>query len=377
MNVIQIAELQPEHSYEKALILDIDLLYLDKNINLAGEEIKLLKKWKIKKLSLFDEASDFSSDHVAKQIERFSADIELCNKVYSHAVKTLEETCVSLINRGLCSSKELITALREIIDLIKRNKNTLMISINRSREREFSFMEQQINTGIFSGIIGQARGYDDNKLTNLILSAALANIGMLKIPEVIRKKKDKLTPDELKLIRGHTIFGYKLIMEKMKLPDYIAFPALEHHENIDGSGYPRKLVEAQINEFSKIVAVAQEYVALTVQTAYREKLNLYKAMRTLISDGKMKFSQENLSLFLSCLSLYPVGSVVRLNSGEIGMVISANPKIPLRPVIKLLLNEEAGVLDEKKIVNLENETAVFIKDFIEDISIVDKCLEII
>ena len=117
-------------------------------------------------------------------------------------------------------------------------------------------------------------------------------------------------------LKTHPLVGYQIVKQLGAVGDKAALISLQHHEQYDGRGYPRGLRGGGIDEYARIVSIADNYEALIESRSYRERMYLYHAMRNLVSSGSKKFDPIILRAFLSALSVYPVGSIVKLNLGE-------------------------------------------------------------
>jgi HD-GYP domain-containing protein (c-di-GMP phosphodiesterase class II) len=135
---------------------------------------------------------------------------------------------------------------------------------------------------------------------------------------------------------------------------------LQHQEQFDGNGYPRKLKGDKVGLFAKILAVADTFEAQISPRAYRKSKSGYMAMKSVLAEAKNKFDPDVLRSFLTTLSIYPPGTVLQLNNNSIGSVISVNPNAPLRPVVKIIVDEFGEKIDENVIKDLKEEQDLFI-----------------
>ncbi|URA10746.1 HD-GYP domain-containing protein [Thermospira aquatica] len=217
-----------------------------------------------------------------------------------------------------------------------------------------------INTTILALLLGKKLGYSAVKLINLTMAALLFDIGMLKIPAYIVEKEEKLTPEEFNQIKTHPIHSYQIIARELSLPVEIARVGLEHHERFDGTGYPRHLKGQEISEMSRIMAIVDTYEALTKKRSYREKKESYDAMRLILGEGSRKFDPEILKVFLSLMSVYPVGSYVQLNNKCIARVVASDSVSPFRPTVKIVRDEFGDTVEDGEIIRLAKETDLYI-----------------
>ena len=160
--------------------------------------------------------------------------------------------------------------------------------------------------------------------------------------------------------------GYRLIKQLGKIREKSALVGLQHHEYFDGKGYPRSLKGNQIDEYARIAAIADSYEAQISSRSYREKQSFYHAMKNLLSSGVNRFDPVILRVFLSKMSVYPIGSLVELNDSSVGLVIGSVPRKPLRPIIKLIFDSEKNRLSDLIIINLLEETALFVNRVLDE-----------
>ncbi|MDX9819692.1 MAG: HD-GYP domain-containing protein, partial [Desulfococcus multivorans] len=201
-----------------------------------------------------------------------------------------------------------------------------------------------------------------HKLLQLMTGALLLDVGMLRIPEEIVAKTGSLEPAELGKIKAHTIHSFKIISREMKYPEEIGLIALQHHERWDGEGYPKGIAGKQISLFSRIVAVADAFEAMISKRPYRNSMIGYAAMRALLSDNGRRFDPEILKVFIKCMGIYPLGSVVLLSNSCVGRVVETNPEAPLRPKVKIMIDKDGSMIenDQGQIVDLDIAKNVFI-----------------
>jgi|YNPMSStandDraft_2_1061718.scaffolds.fasta_scaffold00019_40 HD-GYP domain-containing protein (c-di-GMP phosphodiesterase class II) len=217
-----------------------------------------------------------------------------------------------------------------------------------------------VNTTILALLLGKRLGYSAVKLINLAMASLLFDIGMLKVPAYIVEKEEKLTADEFNQIKTHPIYSYQVISRDLNLPVEIARVGLEHHERYDGTGYPRRLKGQEISEMSRIIAIVDTYEAITKQRVYREKKESYDAMRLILGEGSKKFDPDILKVFLSLMSVYPVGSYVQLNNKCIARVVASDSVSPFRPTVKIVRDEFGDVVEDGEIIRLAKEKDIYI-----------------
>ena len=250
---------------------------------------------------------------------------------------------------------------RLMVEHIIKNEN-VMIGLTNLKTFDNYLYAHSVNVAVLSLVIGKAMGLTNQQLETLGVSALLHDIGMLNVSRNILEKPGRLTQSESLEIQKHPTYGYNLILEKTKLGKDVAYSVYQHHERLDGSGYPNGLTGNFINLYAKIVGLADTYEAMSSPRVYREMYMSYSAMRHIIANATRLFDSNVLNAFISAVALYPVGSLVKLLSGEVAIVIKANKRFPVRPIIKILMDEKGEKVDGTVIVDLLKNSDIVIKE---------------
>lgn len=197
-----------------------------------------------------------------------------------------------------------------------------------------------INVSILAVILGKHQGLDREALRWLGLAGLFHDMGKARIPEAILNKPGKLTKDEFALMKTHPLEGYRLLMNQPGFDPEALRAVVEHHERIDGTGYPRGLSGDAIGRFSRIISIVDVYDALTSRRVYKEPMAPAKALSLMYQWRDRDFTPRAIENFIKCIGVYPVGSFVRLSGGEYALVCQANGEHPTRPVVKVVLDKK-------------------------------------
>ncbi|MCX7927416.1 MAG: HD domain-containing protein [Candidatus Omnitrophica bacterium] len=213
--------------------------------------------------------------------------------------------------------------------------------------------------------IAKGLEYNRQKLMELAACVFFHDIGMLKILDIVQKQS-QLSKEELAQIRQHPIMGTSLLgTMNLGLFSCIGEVILQEHERIDGSGYPQGLKQDTINEYAKILGLADIYEALTHNRPYRRRITPPKAIN-LILNNKHLFDAKVLKKLLERIGVFPAGSLVRLNTKEIGVVTKINHQLPLRPTVLVLFEEKGTRLSAPKELDLSKNFLLCIEECIEE-----------
>lgn len=231
--------------------------------------------------------------------------------------------------------RELESCVSTVITDILKNPD-VQVSLNDIASNDGYTFTHSVSTMVYALMIGRKLNYNVQTLNTLGLGTMLHDIGKIVIERSIMYKEGALSKQEYEYVKMHALYGYQTLMRVASMPEQARQIAYTHHERIDGSGYPRGLSGSEVNEFARIVAIADVYDALTTDRCYRKKWPAHKAMEFLLERSQTEFDYELVGLFTQQLAVYPNGSMVRLSDNSIALVVRQNNGMPLRPVIRVI-----------------------------------------
>ncbi|EAX48365.1 metal dependent phosphohydrolase [Thermosinus carboxydivorans Nor1] len=252
------------------------------------------------------------------------------------------------------------TAAQAIVDEILQNRAALIHLTDIRTYDDYTF-GHSVNVSILSVFTGLSLGYARGQLEELALGGMLHDLGKIAIPPAILNKPGKLSAEEMAIMQQHAATGFEILRKQNpEIPLLAAHIAFQHHERLDGSGYPRGLKGDEIHPYARIAAIADVYDALTSDRPYRRAMPPHEAYEILLVFHNKHFDGAMLDQFLRRIACYPVGSFVQLNSGEVAVVIHVPPDLPLRPTVRLLTDREGRALPQPYEVDLTKELSAFI-----------------
>jgi HD-GYP domain-containing protein (c-di-GMP phosphodiesterase class II) len=200
--------------------------------------------------------------------------------------------------------------------------------------REDYLIDHTVKSTIIALIIGFYIKLPPHRLIELGVAALFHEIGMIKLPAKVYLNPRSLSPLEQKMIYTHPVLGYNALKAN-DFPLAVSVPALEHHERENGSGYPRRLTSDKISLYSKIIAVACSYDAISSHRPHREARDGYAGMLELLKNEGKQYDDTIIRALVYSLSIYPIGLYVLLSSGKKGQVVDVNPENPRFPVVQI------------------------------------------
>lgn len=251
-----------------------------------------------------------------------------------------------------------------LVDELRRNQGLLVNFIDMRTRSDYLF-SHSVNVCILSIMTGISLGYDELKLRDLGIGALMHDIGKLEISSDILEKTGRLSQEEIAEIKKHPSLGFDILRKNPDISLISAHCAFQHHERHDGSGYPRGLRGEEIHEFARIVAIADVYDALTSDVSYRRAVPVYEALAIIVKAGGTFFDEKLVSCFTENIAVYPIGTVVRLNTNQIGVVVDISHDSKTKPVIRIITNERKEMINELVELDLQKNSRVYIADVVE------------
>lgn len=257
------------------------------------------------------------------------------------------------------SIADLADLARGFVASLERD-DLLFIRALSPRESGPSQIANMIRTAIFSVKIGKGMGYGPEELVPLALAGLIHDIGMFRLPEELLDEPGRWSPEQNALLQRHPTLGAELL--RHAATDFPWLPEIveQEHERADGTGYPKGLQGQQIRELAQIIGLADMLDAGLRSRLSRKALPPHEAIRLLLTRERGAFPIRLFKSLLEQFSLFPVGTQAKLTSGEIGTVIRANPRFPLRPVLQITVDQSGQRLREPRELDLSRNPLVHI-----------------
>ncbi len=230
-----------------------------------------------------------------------------------------------------------------MIDSIYRNPHALLSLTKIRKKDEYTYMHS-VSVSALLISFGKYLGYDAKSLKELGLGGLLHDIGKMKVPQEILNKKGSLTIKEYEEMKRHVAYSSALLEELEGISNEAVLVASQHHERIDGTGYPLGLKGDEISEFGQLAAIVDVYDAMTANRCYRGRQEPAEVMKNLYEWKEHHFNGKLIEEFVRCLGIYPAGSLVRLTSGLLAVVLNHDDKDLLNPAVKVVYNTKTDTL---------------------------------
>lgn len=361
MKSLAVSELVP-HSYLSGLVyLDQDYLLLSPEIPVSPDLIKALNEWGIAELQaeegaevkkLLDDSAD--GDVTASfgvEDTREGAYRQETAKFYVGMLEFTHSLFDGFTKRGTLPLDPITDELKTLMTMMRSHRRYLLRLGELDRSGFPYLVCHSVNTAILCVALGETLKLPGHRTLELGMAGLLHEIGMFRLPENFQNANRQLTPEEKRALLAHPLLGFRVLKEK-NFPPNVCMAVLEHHEREDGTGYPQGIKGEKISLAAKILNVTSSYDAQISPRPYREARNGYMTLLDMLKESTRMYDDGVIKKLIFTLSLYPIGSIVELNTGALAMVHDSQSEAPKRPDVRILTDISKQPLAEPLLVKL-------------------------
>ena len=269
-----------------------------------------------------------------------SAELARAREVHGQAHRAVHDVMRD-VRMGRAISTD---GVSEVVDCITgsimRSPGALIGMVGLKNKDDYTFLHS-VSVGTLLVAFGRTLNLDPDTLRELGMGGLLHDVGKMKVPNEILNKPGRLTDEEFEIIKRHPADGHQVLLEAGGLNDIPLDITRHHHERKDGTGYPDNQSDTQISRFAKMAAIVDVYDAITADRCYHKAMEPTDALRKMWEWSAQHFDRELLQVFMKCIGIYPIGSLVRLESGLIGVVVEQNPASLLMPKVKTVYHSRS------------------------------------
>ena len=273
---------------------------------------------------------------------------------------TGKEAVVSMfqeVRMGKAISAEAAGALvEEISSSVIRNPGAL-ISLSRLKTADDYTYMHSVAVCALMVAVGRQLGLDEAEIREVGMAGLLHDLGKALMPLEVLNKPGKLTDEEFRIIKSHPVEGHRLLVEGGSVGEIPLDVCLHHHEKVDGSGYPDRLKDEQISLFAKMGAVCDVYDAITSNRPYKAGWDPAESIRKMTEWRQGHFDERVFQAFVKSIGIYPIGSLVRLHSGRLGVVVDQTEKSLLTPKVKVFFSTKSNLRIPPAVLDLSSPAA--------------------
>jgi len=280
-----------------------------------------------------------------------SVDMAAFKRLYTGAVSVAESVWESARTEGRPDATAARTMVDGLAQAVSQNRTALLALTTLKHYDNYTFTHM-VNVSILT--MGQARalGIDGPQLREFGLAALMHDIGKVRTPLDVLNKPDKLTDAEFAIMKCHTVDGAEILRTTPDIPPLVPVVAFEHHLRIDGTGYPADVKRSALNVGTMLCSIADVYDAMRSQRKYQQSFPSDRVLEVLKRNDGLQFDQHLVRRFAQLVGIYPAGNAVRLDTGELAVVVKIYAPDPHRPQVRVIVDRMGGRLDVPYDVNL-------------------------
>lgn len=252
-------------------------------------------------------------------------------------------------------------ALKNLMSEINSMNNVINLLTNMYTHDSYTF-SHSTNVTLYTLAMAANLGFNEKQMNEIGIGSMMHDIGKCVVPKHILNKPGPLEEDEFELVKRHTEYGFEILRKDPSVSLLSAHCALQHHEKLDGTGYPRGLKGDEIHPYGKILAVADVFDALTSNRPYRKAMLPHEAMEILYGETYTHFDPKYVKTFQRSVATYPVGLTVKLNTGETGVVVHYEMGAPNRPTVRVLNDPTGDSVDKPYEIDLAKHPSIMITE---------------
>lgn len=345
---VAVKDLLPGMGIARAIISSDGRTLLHSGIVLTDTYINRLMQFGINSVYIRDDIfGDYDIQDVVSEETRIEAG------------KVIQNSFSDLGKNHNINIRSVEQAVGTIIDDLLINHNILLNLTDIRSFDDYTF-GHSVNVCILSIMTGITMGYNHLQLSELGIGALLHDIGKIRVDIDILNKRGELNREEFLEIKQHPDYGFKILRDYDDVSLLSAHTAYQHHERWDGQGYPRNLARHNIHEYARITAVADIYDALLADRPYRTSYSLNQTLTIIKRMSGIYLDPACVAALITNIAVYPIGTVVKLSTGNIGVVVDVNRQHPTRPVIRIAFDPQGYRLNNVYEVDLSKLSTVAI-----------------
>lgn len=297
------------------------ILLIPANAVILEEHIHLFQKHNI--LIREDDITDQLEPNTDPHLQKFESSVSDIQEQFDYIRET--------------KKVPLDTIQEDIVPLVQEatSRATMYDIFSSLQAKDDYTYRHNLAVGTYSGMLGNWLGLKRQELLQLTTAALLHDVGKMLVPEEILNKPGELTDEEFEEMKRHTIYGYELLQKTEGINERQALVALQHHERLDGSGYPYGISGDKIDLFSRIVAVADSFHAMTSDRVYQRAKPFYEVLVDMNKQTYGAFDPKITNLFIQKLMTTLIGQKVTLTDGRTGIILMVNLHDPIRPLVQV------------------------------------------
>lgn len=344
MRLIGVVNAKPGDILGQTILSNNGSIMLKENVILTERYINKLHKIGIRYVYIHEEMLEDIEPQDPKFLEIKSDVVKQLSNVFSKLEYNIENV----------SLQGTLSAVTDIVEYLLENKNISQTYLMEIKTYDNYTYVHSLNTCVLALFFGVQLSYNKSKLIELGMGSLLHDVGKTKIAKSILNKNDKLSTEEFEIMKKHSQYGYDIVNKMNDMSYRSKLIVLQHHERIDGNGYPKGIKGDRISKFAQITSISDVYDAMVSDRIYRKKIKENEAYELILGGAGTLFDWELVNIFKNNFSIYPLGVCVKLSDGQEGFIVGHNKCFPDRPIVRVLYNQEGAKIEPMEIDMVES-----------------------
>ena len=365
MKSIPLSELVPNRYFDQPVYLDKSFLLLTPDSPVTLDLVRRLQKWKYTQILTDGNAKDLPgylsgtgqaglAPQTIDQGIHETEQVREARRFYTDFTSFTSVTFARYAAEGVLNLAEVTEWIKKAMKMVHDNRDFLLRFFDMGADGDRYLITHAVNSTILALAVSDYLKTPPHRLIELGNACLLHEIGMFKLPVELRRSSKTLTPEERNAMMTHTLLGYR-VLKGFSAPENVALAALEHHERIDGSGYPRKLTAPKITDYALIIGVVCSYDAMVSRRPFRPgTLDGHATILDLAQKNRRQYDEKILKALVYTLSVYPVGTAVQLSNKSRGIVMKTDPTKPRCPIVRVLVDPEGKTLEDPQLIQVSD-----------------------
>ena len=283
--------------------------------------------------------------------EELGNELVRAQEIEQEASKAINSVFAKVHEGGSLDVPQLEQVVDPLVDSVLRNSDA-MAWLMRIREKDEYIYQHSIGSSVWAVVFGRHLGFNKETLNAVGLGGMLLDIGKTRMSVELLRKPGKLDKEETQMMRKHVDYGLEILREAGTNDARIEIMLATHHERFDGTGYPNGLKDTQIPVLGRVAGIVDCYDAMVSKRSYAETLSTFDAMRQLQTMAKSKFQKEMVDQFVQAVGMFPTGSLVELNTGQVAVVTAQNNYQRLKPEVMVILDHDKQLCEDFRTLDL-------------------------
>ncbi|MFD2370396.1 HD-GYP domain-containing protein [Brevibacillus sp. GCM10020057] len=357
MRLISIQKCRPGETLARSIYSENGTVLVGAGVELTQRMLERLKAKNISSLYIQDKRTDDITVETVISEQTRSAAMSIIHETFRTVYDFPQKWQQVFSDRAF--GRELRQVMKTVADELSATRSAMNLLANACAFDNYIF-NHSFNVALYSTAVALKTGCSEKEVLEISIGGMLHDIGKMLVPDYILKKPGRLTAEEFEWMKKHAEYGFEMLRHLDEIPLLSAHCALQHHERLDGSGYPRRLKGEEIHPVGRLMGVTDVFDALTSHRVYRPAMLPHEAMEVLLSGSGTLFDQKYVEGLRDTIALYPLGLTVKLNTGEAGVVVDSNKGMPSRPVVRILVDEYGQDLDQPYECDLSKKLSLMI-----------------